>query len=264
MAPTRVTVAVSEFSARVRVLVGVATLAFVAASGSPDLTAQSESEGAPPVRPAWVVGNVPDTVWMLMEASVAVGDDGTMKAMLKEAEAHARAATVGHETDIGRRFALAAVLGMRADREGGRTKVGAASALYEELDVVLALDPDHAQARYMMGRLHAGVRRMNGITRWLATNILGGGTLKQASWEEAEQHLVFAETRAGDVPDHHLQLARLYLDTDRMALAEIEVLHVLALEAVSPMEQEARAEALDLQAEFFGDSDDRMQRKEGG
>ncbi|MDA0329884.1 MAG: hypothetical protein O2958_12865 [Gemmatimonadetes bacterium] len=262
--PTPASVALSRLRARVRVALGVATLGLVAGSVSPDLTAQSDYEGARLVRPAWVVGNVPDTVWVLMEAAVAAGHDDTMKSMLKEAEVHARAATVGYETDIGRRFALAAVLGMRADREGGRTKVGAASALYEELDVVLALDPDHAQARYMMGRLHAGVRRMNRVTRWLATNILGGGTLKKASWEEAEQHLVFAETRAGDVPDHHLQLARLYLDTDRMALAEVEVHHVLALVAVSPMEQEARAEALDLQAEFFGDSDDRMQRKEGG
>jgi hypothetical protein len=201
-------------------------------------------------RPAWVTGDVPDTVWMLMEASVATQDEDRMKAMLREAEEHARAATVGQEDNIGRRFALAAVLGMRADREGGRTKVRAASALNDELNVVLELDPEHASARYMKGRLHAGVRRMGRVTRWLATNLLGGSTLKEATWEEAESNLSFAEASAPEVPDHHLQLARLYQDTGRPELAAIEVAHVLDIEPTSPMEMAARDEAIILQAEL--------------
>jgi hypothetical protein len=202
-------------------------------------------------KPAWVVGDVPDTVWILMETAVAASDENQMKALLGEAEGHARAAVVGQEENVGRRFALAAVLGMRADREGGRSKVKAASALHDELNVVLTLDPEHAQAHYMMGRLHAGVRRMNGVTRWLATNLLGGATLKQASWEQAEYHLTLAEGRAPEVPDHHLQLARVYRDTGRPQLALPELDHVLAMQVTSPMEQEARAEALQIQAEIY-------------
>lgn len=203
-------------------------------------------------RPAWVVGDVPDTVWMLMEHAVAVGvdDEGRMKEVLKEAEGLAREAVVGHEESLGRRFALAAVLGMRADREGGRTKVRAASALYEELDVVLAIDPDHAQANYMMGRLHAGVRRMNGVTRWIATNLLGGDTLKDASWEEAERYLAFAAARAPEVPDHHLQLARVYQDTGRPELAMPPLEYVLSMDLDSPMEREAQREALEIHQEL--------------
>jgi tetratricopeptide (TPR) repeat protein len=182
---------------------------------------------------------------------VAAEDEDRMKQLLVEAEGHARDAVVGHDDNVGRRFALAAVLGMRADREGGRTKVRAAAALHEELQVVLELDPDHAQAHYMMGRLHAGVRRMNGITRWLATNLLGGATLKQASWEEAERHLSFAEDRAPEVPDHHLQLARVYRDTGRPELALPELDHVLDMQVTSPMEREARGEALQIQAEIY-------------
>jgi hypothetical protein len=201
-------------------------------------------------RPAWVTGDVPDTVWMLMEASVATNDEDRMKAMLREAEEHARAATVGQEDNIGRRFALAAVLGMRADREGGMTKVRAASALNDELNAVLELDPEHARARYMKGCLHAGVRRMGRVTRWLATNLLGGSTLKEATWEEAESNLSFAEAHAPEVPDHHLQLARLYQDTGRPELAAIEVAHVLEIKPTSPMEMAARDEATVLQAEL--------------
>ena len=91
---------------------------------------------------------------------------------------------------------------------------------------------------------------MNGVMRWLATNLLGGSTLKQASWEEAELNLAYAEQSAPEVPDHHLQLARVYHDTDRPELARIELDHVLAIPAASPMEHEARAEALELKAEI--------------
>lgn len=197
-------------------------------------------------RPAWVVGDVPDTVWIMVEASAAIDDEDRSKEILREAERLAREGIPGHEDNVGRRFALAAVLGMRTDVEGGRTKVGVASDLYQELGVVLELDPEHTRARYMMGRLHAGVRRMNGITRWLATNLLGGGVLDEATWEEAERHLSFAELHAPEVPDHHLQLARLYLDTGRPELAAQETFHVLEMEAASPLERAARTEALEL------------------
>ena len=112
--------------------------------------------------------------------------------------------------------------------------------------------PDHAGARHLMGRLHAGVRRMNRITRWLATNLMGGGELKKATWELAEENLLFAEQRAPDVADHHLQLANLYRDTDRHALALREVQHVVAIRATSPMEQAVRDEALELREKLGG------------
>jgi hypothetical protein len=201
-------------------------------------------------RPAWVVGDVPDSVWILMEAAAESADEAAMKALLRRAEDQARAALVGQEDNVGRRFALAAALGMRADREGGRTRIRAASEMHDELLVVLELDPGHAQARYLLGRLHAGVRRMNGVTRWLATNLLGGGTLKQATWELAEENLAYAERVMPQVPDHHLQLARLYDDTGRPERARAEIDHVLALDATSPMEQAARVEALAFRAEL--------------
>lgn len=225
----------------------------MAATGSAIPTTAQEVGRADPAsreRPAWVVDGVPDTVWILVEASVATADGDRAKEILRQAERLAREAVAGHEGDVGRRFALAAVLGMRTDVEGGRTKVGLASDLYRELGAVLDLEPEHAQARYMMGRLHAGVRRMNGVTRWLATNLLGGGMLDAASWEEAERHLAFAERHAPEVPDHHLQLARLYVDTGRPDAAAREASHVLAMEAVSPLEKAARREALELADEL--------------
>jgi len=204
------------------------------------------------LRPAWVVDGVPDTVWILVESAIAASDERVTKETLKEAEAHARAAVEEAEDDVGRRFALTVVLGLRADREGGRTKVAAASELHKELERILELEPTHARARHMLGRLHAGVRRMNRVTRWLATNILGGGELKKATWEEAERNLVFAEEHVPEVSDHHLQLANLYRDTERPELALVEVGHVLMLPVRSAMEQAAHDEALELRGRLGG------------
>lgn len=212
---------------------------------------QSDSARAQrPEKPAWVVADVPDTVWILIETAAGEEDDDRAKDLLADAERLARASLEGHERSVGRRFALAAALGMRADREGGGSKVRAASALYEELDTILGLDPEHARARYLMGRLHAGVRRMGTITRWVATNLLGGDVLGRASWEQAEAHLAFAEERAPEVPDHHLQLAHLYADTDRPDLAAREVAHVLTIQPTSPLERAAVEEARELWEEL--------------
>ena len=205
----------------------------------------------PTASPAWVIGDVPDDVWQRVEdASIAADEDRSR--LLVEAEANAREHLAERPESVDRRFALAVVLGMRADREGGRTKIRAASALHDELSTILEQDPDHARARYLMGRLHAGVRRMNRVTRWLATNLLGGATLKQASWERAEEHLVFAERVAPEVPDHHLQLARLYEDTGRPDLALQDLEHVFAREARSPLERQAHAEAAQRAAALGG------------
>ena len=211
-----------------------------------------QTPGRPGSPPAWVVPGVPDTVWVLVETAVDQPDGDREKELLKQAETQARLAVSGHEDDLGRRFALAVVLGLRADREGGRTKVGAASELHRELEAILILDPDHARARHMLGRLHAGVLRMNRVTRWIATNLLGGGELKKATWEAAEENLAFAEERAPEVSDHHLQLANLYRDTGRPELALVEVEHVLALPAVSPMEIAVRSDALRLRQNLGG------------
>ena len=140
----------------------------------------------------------------------------------------------------------------RTEVEGGRTKVAVASELHTELRSILELDPDHARARHLLGRLHAGVLRMGCLTRWLATNLLGGDQLKQATWEEAERNLSFAEANAPEVAGHHLQLGNLLNDTDRPELALVEVAHVLDHAAVSPMERVVREEAL-LLKEKLGD-----------
>jgi hypothetical protein len=187
-----------------------------------------------------------DSVWVLVDASAAAEDDDDRKDLLREAETLAYAALTDHEDDIERRYLVAVVLGLRANVEGGRTKVRVAAALSEQLEAILAADPDHAGARHMLGRLHAGVRRMSRITRWVATNVLGGDELKKATWEAAEENLFFAEQQSPEISDHHLQLALLYRDTGRPEMAAAEITHVMELQASTAMELAVQREAMEV------------------
>jgi hypothetical protein len=204
----------------------------------------------PDKRPTWMGDGVPDSVWMLVEESWTVDDKDRRKEILRRAEIHARAAGEGHPQQVGPRFALAVVLASRSDTEGGGTKVRTAAEFHRELEMILEIDPQHARAHHMTGRLYAGVRRANRIARWIATNLLGGAELKKATWQAAEEHLSYAEEHAPEVSSHHLQLANLYADTDRLELALLELEHVFPLPVVSPIEQIVWDEALEVKEEW--------------
>ena len=215
-------------------------------------TISASAGGAPGNAPSWAVEGVPPAVWILVEAASATSDQDEAKGLYLDAEDEARRGVAARPDEVGTRFALAVVLGLRADVEGGRTKVRAAAALHEELTAILAMEPEHARARHMLGRLHAGVMRMNGVVRWVATRLLGGDVLDDASWGEAERHLAFAEERDPEMLGHHLQLANLYRDTDRSNLALIELTHLFEREPTSEMERAAWDEAVELRAALGG------------
>jgi hypothetical protein len=164
-------------------------------------------------------------------------DRETVRATLGTIEPALRAAALEAPTDVTAQYRLAALLGVRAEREGGKRRLGAASELRTQATRVLDLAPNHGGAHYLMGRLHAGVMRMDGVTRFLATRLFGGKALRDASWDTARLHLEAAERLAVCDPAHHFELARLYADrTDRrdMAGAARERGHALALTTAEP------------------------------
>lgn len=200
-------------------------------------------EGAPP---AWAGSDVPEPLWRLAEAALEAGERARQICLFREAEAEARALLDADSTDLGARFGLAAVLGLRADREEGKDLLRTASALYVELERILATDSEHARARHALGRLQAGIMRMSGMKRFVATKFMGGEVLSRASWKGAEENLAWAERTMPDVIDHHYEMAHLYIDTDRPTLAVEELAHVLSHEPRSAMERDTHRKAVDL------------------
>ena len=167
----------------------------------------------------------------------------TRKCFYRVAEALARHLIFEDPNDPESRYWYAVAMGLRADDEGGRTQVRLAQRAHEQARLVLTVAPDHAGAQHLLGRIHAGVMRLSGFKRFVATRMLGGDVLSEASWETAESLLAAAATLRPEVPDHHYQLGALYMDTDRpeSALAAFE--RVLGCQSANSVDRDVQLRA---------------------
>lgn len=152
--------------------------------------------------------------------------------------------------DVELQFMLAAVVGSLADVEKGRGRIRAAQQLHEQVQAVLVLDPGHPGAQHLLGRLHAAVMRMDRITRFLATRVLGGSELRGASWEEARLRLEAAAAGDPCSMDHHYELAKLYAERGEPRLALRPLRQLLRLQASSARERVIQNRALLLLTEL--------------
>jgi hypothetical protein len=133
-----------------------------------------------------------------------------VEAALDVLEPDARRIAAELPNDAAAQYRLAAVMGARLDYEKGGAKMSGAEQVRDQAQRVLALEPQHAGASYMLGRIHASVLRMSGFKRFLAKQLFGGGALEGASWEEAQALLETAVLQDPCVPEHHFELARVY------------------------------------------------------
>ena len=58
--------------------------------------------------------------------------------------------------------------------------------------LTLQLDDSHTGAHHIVGRLHAGAKRLGWASRMIARGLGLGGVLNEASWESAELHMGYA------------------------------------------------------------------------
>jgi hypothetical protein len=154
--------------------------------------------------------------------------------VVDELEAEARDEAAAAPRDADAQYALAAILGVRTDLAEGRARLALAEELLGQVRRVLEIEPSHPGAHHILGLLGAGVMRMSWLDRFLARKLIGGEVLDEASWTKARHHLELAESGDPCVPDHHFELARLYLDRGEPSLAYREIGHVLELTSRTP------------------------------
>jgi tetratricopeptide (TPR) repeat protein len=165
------------------------------------------------------------------------------KCYFQMAEALARHLVFENPNDPEPRYWYAAALGLRAAEEGGRTQVRLAQRAHEQARLTLTIAPDHAGAQHVLGRLHAAVMRLSGFKRFVATRLLGGKVLAEASWETAESLLAAAARLQPEIPAHHYELGNLYLDTDRPEAALAAFERVVACPPIDAVDSEVLASA---------------------
>jgi len=164
-----------------------------------------------------------DGVWDELNAASAL-DAEAARATLRALE---DSLLVGaDQPDVELQYTLAAIVGARAEVEGGLAQMEAAKSALGWARTVLEHDPEHAGAQHIVGRLHLEVLRMSRVKRFLATKVLGGSELSGASWPEARRLLEAGAIGDPCSIDHQFHLARFYAeigDTD-LALERLDAL----------------------------------------
>jgi uncharacterized protein (TIRG00374 family) len=145
----------------------------------------------------------------------------------------ARALVLSAPNEAEAHYLYAVALGHRLELSGTREKIRLGAMTRAQAEMSLALDPDHAGAHHVLGRLNAAAMRLSSIMRFVARRLLGATALEGASWDQAEYHFTRAIALEPWNPRHSLELGVLYVDTGRPA----EALAALTMAIAAPRAQ---------------------------
>jgi tetratricopeptide (TPR) repeat protein len=147
----------------------------------------------------------------------------------RRAESYAREA---HQRQLGAAdplYLIGAALGLQAPYMPVLDRMAVAASVRAAADRVLAVEPDHAGALHLDGRLNAAAMRLNPLLRLIARAVLGGEVLDGASWGRGEEAFRRAIEVEPHDPAHRYELALLLRDTGRPEEARAELQAVLEM-----------------------------------
>jgi tetratricopeptide (TPR) repeat protein len=177
--------------------------------------------------------------------SIGAREEGKRRrdSLLVRAERYARRAVATDSTGTDGLFVLAFALGREAETRGARDRLRLGDEVHRLALLVLELDPDHDGAHHVLGLWNAEVMRLSGLQRFLARKVLGGKTVREASWAQAILHLERAAAIDSNRITHRLDLARVYFDRKRLDDARRELAAIERLPDHYPGDPRYRIEA---------------------
>jgi tetratricopeptide (TPR) repeat protein len=172
-----------------------------------------------------------DALWRASGEAIDLGEfnDAARDSLYRLGEQYARRAVQADARSSMAHFALAKALGRRALSLGARDRVKYAGEVRTEAMQALALDSANAGALHVMGRWHANIMRLSGVSRFFAKNLLGGKVLGEANWKDAVALLERAAALEPDRIVHRLELASIYADTNNREKAREQYAMVLQM-----------------------------------
>ena len=186
-------------------------------------------------------------LWKASRSAVDLGsyerDDEKRGLYFLHAEQYARRAVEANPGDAEGHFNLARALGKNALSQGPKAKIKYATDVRDQALQCLKIDPKHAGCLHVMGMWNAEVMRLNGFTRMLAKNVLGGKVFGSANWNEARRYMEESVASEPDRIVHHLDLAGVYKDIGEKAKAHSEYQAVMKLPNRDYNDRRYKAEA---------------------
>src|SRR5437764_5882857 len=165
-------------------------------------------------------------LWKASRSAVDLGsyerDDAKREAYFKNAETYARDAVAANPGDAEGHFNLARALGKNALTQSPKSRIKYAKDIRTQALECLKIEAKHAGCLHVMGMWNAEVMRLNGFTRMLAKNFLGGQIFDSANWAEAKRYMEESVAAEPDRIIHHVDLAGVYRDTGDKEKARAE------------------------------------------
>ena len=167
-----------------------------------------------------------EALWKASRSAVDLGsyesNDTKRETYFKNAEKYARDAVAANPGDPEGHFNLARSLGKNALTQSPKSRIKYAKDVRTHALECLKIEPKHAGCLHVMGMWNAEVMRLNGFTRMLAKNFLGGQIFDSANWSEAKRYMEESVAAEPDRIVHHVDLAGVYKDTGDKAKAKAE------------------------------------------
>jgi tetratricopeptide (TPR) repeat protein len=188
-----------------------------------------------------------EALWKASRSAVDLGsferNDEKREAEFKNAELLARRAVEVNPGDAEGHFNLARALGKNALSQGPRARIKYATDVRTHALECLKINPKHAGCLHVMGMWNAEVMRLNGFTRMLAKNLLGGKVFDSANWAEARRYMEESVANEPNRIIHHVDLAGVYRDTGDKAKARAEWQAAMKLPNSDYNDRQYKAEA---------------------
>ena len=167
-----------------------------------------------------------EALWKASRSAVDLGsyerNDEMRGLYFRNAELYARRAVEANPGDAEGHFNLARALGKNALSQGPKARIKYANDVRTHALECLKIDPKQAGCLHVMGMWNAEVMRLNGFTRMMAKNFLGGKVFGSASWAEAKRYMEASVASEPDRIIHHVDLAGVYRDMGDKAKARAE------------------------------------------
>jgi tetratricopeptide (TPR) repeat protein len=188
-----------------------------------------------------------EALWKASRSAVDLGsaepNDSKRENYFKNAELYARRAVEVNPGDAEGHFHLARSLGKNALTQGPRARIKYATDVRAHALECLKINPKHPGCLHVMGMWNAEVMRLNGFTRMLAKNLLGGQVFGSANWNEAKRYMEEAVANEPDRIVHHVDLAGVYRDMGEKDKARAEYQAVMKMPNRDYNDRQYKAEA---------------------